>query len=82
MNATKFSALRHAVKLKHEIELLELDIVEFVSGNLPKIMKDQLLESREKELNMKKINLLKFVENNDLSKIIFENTRINEPRRI
>lgn len=76
MNSVKFSALRHAVKLKHEIELIELDIVEFLSGQLPDHIKTPIVAGKRQELDNKKYTLLKYVENNDLSKLIFEHTRI------
>lgn len=76
MNALKFSALRHAVKIKHEIELIQLDMAEFMSSELPAVHKQILLETRKKELDIKKQSLLQYCENNELEKIIFENYKL------
>lgn len=76
MNAVRFSALRHAVKIKHEIELLQLEMAEFMSSSLPDDIKKGMLLVKSKELNERKMNLMKYCENNELEKIIFENYKI------
>ena len=70
--ALRFSALRHAVKLKHEIELVEVDILEFMECNLSPYIRKGILDSKQKELQEKKIELLRFVEQNSLQEIIFK----------
>ena len=68
----KFSFLRHAVKMKHEIEFLEVDILEFLELKMPEYLQKSLIENKTKELNEKKIMLLRYVEQNNLQEIIFK----------
>ena len=70
--ATRFTALRHAVKLKHEIELVEVDMLEFMESNLSPIIRKCMVDSKQKELQEKKVQLLRFVEQNNLQEIIFK----------
>ena len=68
----RFSALRHAVKLKHEIELVEVDILEFMESNLTAYIRKNIIDSKQKELQEKKVQFLRFVEQNNLHEIIFK----------